>query len=509
MRPGTFAIVLAFASTLLAWGVNEHNLRCMRNEGVPLRGNETVITADDYSYLHPMETLMETGSLYKTRLEKYSSIIRSPAYGFTYRINAGLFGQGKALHMQKYQQLLLFGLSVWCFFQLCMMVLKRKRWAMLTAGLYALLPFSMGFLYYTLTEAITPALLIFFFYFLILGSEEHRPGRRMVFYVLAALVFSYLFLCRPVLGIFGLAFPVFIWKDYGRKPFRTLALIVLMGLISGGLQLSWQIRNYRLSGSYRGLHPVYQAEIPGKFRLPYTAAWDFFKGWESEGHRFHESAGLFWERSLSGRDPSGAIDSICETIPDKVRQHFGTARLRAVFKDYAFAIAEQRPWYEKDSVMPAEPLVSEIKAARGFELLSREHARVFPFERYLLTPLKVLKNMILHSNLSLHMFQHTYRGQWWMEALRWISLMVHALAYMLCWLFFFRRNHWGLRILLGICIPLYLSYMVFFQRGIEERYTLPLLAPVLLAAVSVIKDIFIGKMYAARKRTTSQRHKGI
>jgi hypothetical protein len=42
--------------------------------------------------------------------------------------------------------------------------------------------------------------------------------------------------------------------------------------------------------------------------------------------------------------------------------------------------------------------------------------------------------------------------------------------------------------LFGVAVLGYLFYLVYFQRGIEERYTLPVLSLIVLGAARVVKD---------------------
>ena len=112
-----------------------------------------------------------------------------------------------------------------------------------------------------------------------------------------------------------------------------------------------------------------------------------------------------------------------------------------------------------------------------------------PFTSLVYTPIQVAKEMILHSNLNLYIFQHHYRNQFWMEALRFISLFIHVLVFILpiIGLFIWKQNLPFIAFLIPtilICI-----YFIFVQRALEERYTYPYLA--LLYCISVITLIKI------------------
>jgi hypothetical protein len=93
--------------------------------------------------------------------------------------------------------------------------------------------------------------------------------------------------------------------------------------------------------------------------------------------------------------------------------------------------------------------------------------------------------MIFHSNLSLHQFQYAYRGTIWMETLRLLCFGIHSLAFLLLPFAFFALKDARIRLLI-LGILSYCFYLIYFQRGIEERYTLPLLPFILMIGVMTI-----------------------
>ena len=97
-----------------------------------------------------------------------------------------------------------------------------------------------------------------------------------------------------------------------------------------------------------------------------------------------------------------------------------------------------------------------------------------PLRYHVLVPLHVLRTLIAHSNLNLYLFQHTLRGHWWMELLRWCS----ALAHITLLLGVFLAPWWRMDATVrgaAFGAALYVIYLAYVQRGVEERYTLPVL----------------------------------
>ncbi|PKR80767.1 hypothetical protein CW751_08325 [Brumimicrobium salinarum] len=125
--------------------------------------------------------------------------------------------------------------------------------------------------------------------------------------------------------------------------------------------------------------------------------------------------------------------------------------------------------------------ITQIKA------LTADFKNKFWIQYYITSPLKVFKEMAFHSNLSLYVFQKSFRGHPLMEFLRLLSFIVHALAFLaLPFSVFMRKPHY-LKSIFSYVLIIYVGYLIFIQRGIEERYTLPILALSLIYLAYFIK----------------------
>jgi hypothetical protein len=131
--------------------------------------------------------------------------------------------------------------------------------------------------------------------------------------------------------------------------------------------------------------------------------------------------------------------------------------------------------------MPRRLLPDETKSVALFDSLSLAFRTQNPWHYYAETPAKVAYKMVFHSNLNAYFFQHQGRGIWGVEALRLLCLLLHviALASSILWIWVKGWERWFF-----VGISLYLLYLIFVQRGLEERYTYPLLGPTLWYAFS-------------------------
>ena len=136
-----------------------------------------------------------------------------------------------------------------------------------------------------------------------------------------------------------------------------------------------------------------------------------------------------------------------------------------------------------------------------FDSLTRCVRRQCPLMVHFTGPMKVYGRMALHSNLSMYIFQKTLRGNWLMEFFRLLFFSLHASLFLLIWVaLFIRRRNWFKFSIYAIAAA-YLLYLAWVQRGIEERYTLPILPVLLIAAGDValyVREMIV-KIFALKK----------
>ena len=156
--------VICILSFCTAFFYNQLNLQQLPKDKI--RENQTVITNDDISYIVPPKNYLATGVWKDNSIGKQSYFVRPPGYGIFYMVFLKTLGYPLALKWLKIAQLLLFSSSVYWLFSIAFSIFQHKKLALLVAALYGLTPFAIGFLFYTLTEGITPALLLLFVFLL-------------------------------------------------------------------------------------------------------------------------------------------------------------------------------------------------------------------------------------------------------------------------------------------------------------------------------------------------------
>lgn len=470
--------LICFLSLISAFFFNELNLHSIPSP--QLQENYTVKTNDDWSYLSPAKNYYNSGIWKENIPGNVSYFQRPPGYGILYYLCL-IVSESYALLILKIFQVLLFTLSVYCLFKLSFRLLDNEKIALIVAAIYGITPFAQGFLYYTLTEGVSPALLIIYVHFLVFASVARYKKQQNFLFGIASIIFAILFIVRPVLGIFGLLLPFFVFKSntYWIKK------VIVYGAIASSLMVIWQIRNYAITNKIVGLNPIFQQDNNSLYRPTSAAFWDFNESWGVEGHVYHSYSLPFWQAAINGDTSMKHIDNILNNFPEYVIDFYSRERLVTLFKNYQKSILIQKSYYDKGVAMPNEKILEEEIVVEEFKLMTSEFKKNYWFQYYIVSPLKVFKVMVFHSNLSMHIFQKTYRGNYIMEFFRFVFFALHVTIFLalLLNLLWFRKNT-TFENAIYITVFIYVFYLAFFQRGIEERYTLPILSFLILGVFS-------------------------
>ena len=478
------AIIISLLSLLSAFVVNEINLHWLRKDGVELRKNETIMTADDASYIAPAVNYMAIGKFKNNSSDISAFFMRPPGY------SALIIVLGGSLFLLKITQLLLFAFSVYCLFFIAVDYLDSKKWAIAIASIYGISNIASGFLYFTLTEGITPALVIFFVFFLSIASKNNNNRKKIIFYYFASAVFAYLFVVRPVLGVFAIAIPILLFKDYWTNKKSFIIQLGFTGIIAFGPMVLWQVRNYNIANEYVGLHPVYYSENSSSvFRPTHQALWELFKGWGEEGANFHGYIGPFWTAAIQGDTSAIHRKNLMSAFPGYVVKAFGKKKVNAMLSSYQLSILHQKQYFDNGEPMPKQLPIIEKETISKINALTISFKKEFWFQYHVISPIKVFKRMVFHSNLSLYIFQKPFRGNFLMEGFRTLCFGIHSLVFLLVLFSFFIKKKHPLKVVFSTVLLAYIFYLIYVQRGIEERYTLPALGIVLVCAAGVIRSV--------------------
>ncbi|MGB6035652.1 MAG: hypothetical protein WBG42_05250, partial [Cryomorphaceae bacterium] len=461
-----FSLVLtAFFCALIVHFAN-HQFLTSENPAA-LRDGVSIRTADDASYIRPVLNFLETAVWKGSSAGVGAYVLRSPGYGMAFGVCTYLFGEANGLWAMVLFQLILWSLAVGAIPFLARSLGLKESVSWWLAVFIALMPMFYGFLSYTLTEALTPSLVIFFYTFLFLGIEKNRH-----LLLISAIVLGFLILVRPAMILLVISYLPF----YPVLKKRLLA-VILIALLPIFL---WQVRVHRFTGRF-DLHPIYQSDAADLYRPLHEAAWGFHKMTGQTGVEFHRSMSLLWQAAEGAISETEAVSAAIDKLHGSVLQTVSREELTEVYTQYIAVLRQQIP-YQLANQPINDPLPGEAALTNRFESMRSEYVSENFIHAWLVGPAAVVEELILHSNLSLYLFQKPLRGNVLVEALRWLSLTVHLFIYLFAFVFLFRKKS-SQSVAIWLPAILFFLYLIFIQRGIEERYMLPYLIPLFLLAI--------------------------
>lgn len=471
---------LFLITVFLTGGVHFINALHLQKDGAVLRKGVAVPTADDASYLVPPENFIDGKGWKSNSAGDAALTTRSPGYGMIYLAFRTGFGKPWGLRVMIAFQVLLYAAAVVRVPGLAadLGLTKKLGWGL--ALLFAVLPGFWGFLSYTLTEGVVPALVVLFLSFFLRST---RTGMRD--FALGCLLLAVTLLVRPAMLVWVITPLLFLFTFSGvLKAKQGLALWILMLLPLGG----WQLHMKASTGKWQGLHPIYHDDANTLFRPIHRDIWNYHKAWGQTGVDFHRGIDRLWRAALSGGDPEQPVRELIAGTDPRARALIGDSTLHSAYLDYYGILVKQAPYY-KDNRVLSGITDEEGRLSEKFDEFRKDYVSAHPLHSFMAVPAKVFWELTGHSNLTLYVFQKSWRGNPVVEALRVVSFAIHfgAFAVFLLSMLFFVRD----RKLLAVALPIliYLLYLCVVQRGVEERYTAPVLIPVVILSACALQRV--------------------
>ncbi len=425
-------------------------------------------TADDVSYLKPADNFLEKG-VWKDNSLGYSSYYqRSPGYGILYLTFKMLFNK-KAIPALLIFQSVFFGVSVYLFGLIILLFTKQVKTTLFFQLLYGLLPSSYGFVFYTITEGITPFLMISFLFVLI---KIYNNFNLKKYHYILAFICLVMISVRPQLLPFLFIYPFLIIykKELNKSTIKNL--ILYFAISSFGLNI-WLVRGYLISGHTIGLASIYDNTNNSQFRPPHKAFSNLYRIWEHQPEKLHGSLVPIWVNTITGQPKKEDILFATSNLPNYVTTIISTKKWNKLFSDYQATIEQQKIYYDKQIPMPPNLLKDEIKLISKIDSFNIILRNKLWYRNYFVTPINSYIKTTVHSNLNLYIFQNTYRGYWLSEVIRWISFIILSGSLLVSiWVWLFRVD--VLIRFISITIFCYTFYLVFIQRMNETRYMHPI-----------------------------------
>lgn len=445
-------ILIAIAGTILAVFWQELNSSFLGIGGEPRFG--MVATADDASYLAPPKNFIDKG-VWADNSEGLSRYFqRPPGYGMIF----GLFHlllRENALVALKLLQIGLYFLTLLFTGKIIHSLTSSEKWTIATSLIMAILPMYSGFMYYTLTEAITP--------FLLIWSVYSFLSARSIFGL--TVPFALLLLVRPQLMIFPIILLLF--AIIQKEKIKTLALSFAFIPIA-----LWMIRSTIIAEEFQGIHPIYSDTNVSLYRPGHAAMTDLFRIWESDGETFHQTIAC-----LSGVKDKKDLDKCTQSIPGEFLK-----QTKPLIEEYHHLLQRADYAHSADFNLSEKAFVKKVQSTRK-QIITHSM-----FTHHIATPAKSALYLLSKSQLNLNIFQDKFRGNVVMELVRWICILTINLGMLGLIIQLFRRRN-KLITFLSASVLIYFFYLIYFQRMNEERYLTPLLPILLVILIMSLYDL--------------------
>lgn len=336
--------------------------------------NNTVLASkagDAYSYLDPIDNLLEKGEYFLQDGERKVSIGRAPYYGTIYFLFRLFLSPSASYEMVALFQIFCEAIAIVYLALLSQLIIKRKEAFMVT---YLLMVVSMNstiWSFYLITESLSISFLIIFCYYYYIYLQHNQNK---------ALLLSSLFLCFVVLlkPYFGLLYIPIGIQFLSEKPFSVRRVIIKTFTVSGFLivlSAPFAIRNFIRFNTYQPFSEFYAGYNFTKATFAYR---NFVQAWGGSL--------IFWDKRSAACYFEPKPDLKCEFV----------------FPDYAFCSA-----YSMQDIENVKNLylayqqnrtpALEDSVCNEFNRLTSLYRQNKPFNYYFLSRLILTKQYLFHS----------------------------------------------------------------------------------------------------------------
>ncbi len=340
----------------------------------------TIWSIDNVGYLPQAKNLLNGKGFVSDTANKYSSIRRSPGYPVFYLVHYSLLGEKVSHKIIPYTQSLLFAFSALLLALAFYHITGNNKFSFILGLLYGSNPFTTGFVYYTITEAVHPAFAIIGFYFFCrtLITGKIVDGAKTGFSIsLATLV-------RPTNG---LLLPVTIASlaiARGWPLLKKAKLVIIISLSFLFLVSAWAFRNYLVVKDPVFLEKFYHEDPMGMGRSQtYLSRW-----WMCWGNPRPEIFFYGLQEDIRAGN-NNFLDSFMAALPAAAIRGYTTTELRATLEKFKSCLE----WKIKNGVNgkvygPADTIPScENETSNSFIKLIRQYKQADPISYYLINPI--------------------------------------------------------------------------------------------------------------------------
>lgn len=482
-----------------AYFLNEYNTTFIRNinpnnefaSSESLVYNSTINSIDNIWYVSQIKNWVQGKGFTIDPNDEKSMVRRTPIYPIFYGIHYVLLGEEGSFYFIRFTQIILFILATFALLYGVYYFTENKIIAILSAISFGFNPIFISYLYYTITEGISPALVCFLIYFL---ARCYKFGQKKD-WIFAGLFFAIATLCRPAIIFIapGIAVLVLYKNKASVQQFILSSSLVVIG--AAVLYVPHVVRNYMHANEFILLEKYYGD--PMDYGMPNIALRKWIACWTNPADLSSESISnrmrLDIVADVDSLYKSVSVENQLDRLPNRAFAADNKATVRAAFSclyDYYYVKLITKNQTELDSI--------EKLCLAKITSLKTNYIQKQPLQYYFVTPLLFIKSILFQSNSSTLIFVGANQTN------QWLSIMVKGMLLLLnvyWWialfglLFFFRKYSVLLSITILNIIGLFF-YTIVIQKYFEVRYMIPIYP--LMIIISVI--FFIEVYGIARKK---------
>jgi hypothetical protein len=482
--------IFIFAVTfLVSLVINEYNISTIKSfnpenkefNTISIVEDETIWSIDNEYYLSPVINYREgKGWKRSPGVSDGDYFRRVPGYSIFYYVFVDFFGYKTGHKLIKFLQLLLFSLSIVCLYLIFYNLTKLKIASFVWSIIIGISPLLNSWLYFTLTESITPALMIFHLFFLMKAFNSENDNTKIKHYTISSFILGITILTRPYTAIFLIPLGIFSFYDLylirQKKIFLFLKNTCLIFLLPFMLVGIWGIRNYYLTSEFVFLEKAYHPQSLDRMKPEFEGMLSFVKSWGEDGSYFNTYHQPMYVAALKGDSSSKYVDQVLSSWPFHIINYFGEDRLYAILNKHQNAIYEQKIYFDKSIAMPSDYLPNQLNVQKEYHKLIEEYKRDFFFQYWFVSPLIYLKKMVLHSGTShFFIFNEVNRGNKLINLSRLLLVIIHVLSYSALFINLFIQKNNLIKLIFVYCPFFFILFFTVIHREIEQRYMLPIL----------------------------------
>lgn len=483
-------IILFSTAIVFAVLIGEYNIHYIRkinpenltNNTRSLVYDATIYSIDNEFYTVQIEHMINGDGYTLDPFNPEMKVRRTPIYPLFFGVNYLIFGPKYSYSVIKWLQVVLFAFSAVLLSSTVINLFGRKEYGIVTGFAYALSPFIGSYTYFTITEGLTPFLVVLSLHVFSLNFKQSRNIK--ITLILSGATIGLAFLNRPVGGVLlpSLILYQFLLQTNFLRKHLIYAFKCSIMIVSGfALIISpWIIRNYLVTNGDIIVAEKYYYEDPMDFGRSHIYFRNWISCWTNPANFSAErlSSSLIENIQSGNRNENERlIDEYIDSLPKNAFEVNSSAQLKSSITElescfnYMHGLGFNNGTLSKKEVFQLK-CQEEVKAS--FKEMIQDYKSHNPIDYYLITPLKNLKQIVFQSNSSNLSFLNPQKLEIHQTIIKTVFYILNVSLFLSVFVYLLIGDP-NFKVSLGFALLFtFVALSVFLFRYIESRYFLPI-----------------------------------